>query len=98
MHDTVKKVKDNFSEKTLDRSTLWCALTPQIFKLKELETALLHAKTKNLVVTDEANAIEQIMKPVQIVEGRVDNIKITTPSDLVLASFYLDQQEKEICE
>jgi 2-C-methyl-D-erythritol 4-phosphate cytidylyltransferase len=98
MHDTVKKVKDNLAEKTLDRSTLWRALTPQLFKLKELEMALLNAKTNDLMVTDEASAIEQIMKPVQIVEGRVDNIKITTRSDLVLASFYLDQQENEICE
>lgn len=97
IHDTVKKVANNLSEETVDRSTLWRALTPQIFKLKELEQALISADKAGRSVTDEASAVEQIGQPVQIVEGHVDNIKITSPADLDLARYYLEQQDKEQC-
>lgn len=95
IHDTVKYVSAGIALKTLDRSSLWRALTPQIFKLVDLEQALLTAKLNGMQVTDEASAIEQLNKAVTIVEGRADNIKITCPDDLVLADFYMQQQEKE---
>ena len=97
IHDTVKRVINNLSEKTLDRSEIWHALTPQVFKFKELEQALISARKAGLSVTDEASAIEQIDKPVQIIEGHADNIKITSPADLGLARYYLEQQGKEQC-
>jgi len=97
IHDTVKRVVNNLSDETLDRSKLWRALTPQIFKLKELELALISAKKAGRSVTDEASAIEQIYRSVQIIEGHADNIKITSPADLDLARYYLKQQEKEQC-
>lgn len=98
IHDTVKRVINNLSEKTLDRSELWRALTPQVFKFKELEQALISARKAGRLVTDEASAIEQIDKPVQIIKGHADNIKITSPADLGLARYYLEQQGKEQCE
>ncbi|MEH6503655.1 MAG: 2-C-methyl-D-erythritol 4-phosphate cytidylyltransferase [Cycloclasticus sp.] len=98
VNDTVKEVIDGLSTRTLDRSHLWRALTPQIFKLKDLERALLNAKQKGLVVTDEASAMESLGKPVQVLEGRADNIKITSPNDLLLANFYIDEEEKQQCE
>lgn len=97
IHDTIKKVSNSLSEETLDRSTLWRALTPQLFKLNELEQALISAKQENKVVTDEASAIEQFNKPVQIIKGHSDNIKVTSPADLNLAMYYLEQQDKEQC-
>lgn len=97
IHDTVKKVDHQLAVKTIDRSSLWRALTPQLFKLEELETALLLAKKQQQVVTDEASAIEKINRPVQIIEGHSDNIKITSQPDLNLARFYIQQQEKEAC-
>ena len=72
-------------------------LTPQLFKLKELEQALISAKQDNKVVTDEASAVEQMNKPVQIIKGHSDNIKITSPADLKLAMYFLEQQDKEQC-
>jgi len=95
IYDTVKYVSSGISLKTLDRSSLWRALTPQIFKLKDLDQALQAAKLNGAQVTDEASAIEQLNQAVTIVEGRADNIKITSPDDLALAEFYMEQQDKE---
>lgn len=97
IHDTIKKISEGLSVKTHDRSALWSALTPQVFKINELSEALERARLNGQQVTDEASAIELMAKPVHIVEGRADNIKITSPEDLKLARFYLEQQEKEAC-
>lgn len=94
INDTIKQELAEGSVNTLDRSNLWRALTPQMFKADELEQALDNARRSGTVVTDEASAIEQINKPVHIVEASADNIKITEPADLELANFYINQQEK----
>jgi 2-C-methyl-D-erythritol 4-phosphate cytidylyltransferase len=82
-------------DKTIDRSHLWHAFTPQMFKAKELKEAIIQAKEKGLVITDEASAIEFVGLPCLLIPGRRDNIKITRPEDLILASFYLNQQKIE---
>jgi 2-C-methyl-D-erythritol 4-phosphate cytidylyltransferase len=90
-HDTLKNVQGNRILGTLDRTHIWRALTPQMFRYGMLKTALETA-VGNPAVTDEASALElQGLKP-KIVEGRPDNIKITRPEDLALAQFYLEQQ------
>jgi len=93
LHDTVKKVLDQQVVETLDRRFLWRALTPQVFKLNDLMEALLIAKENAYSVTDEASAIEKIAGQAMIVEGRADNIKITSPADLKLAEYFIQQQE-----
>jgi len=97
IHDTVKEVVDGVVQKTLERTTLWRALTPQVFKINQLQGALISAKNEGVVITDEASAIEYINEPVIVVEGNADNIKITLPNDLELADFYINKQEEEIC-
>ena len=78
---------------TVDRSGLWHALTPQMFRLGMMKESLLGALEKGVLVTDEASAMElQGLHP-HLVEGTGDNIKITHPTDLALAEFYLRQQE-----
>jgi len=57
-----------------------------------LRDALIRAASDAVVVTDEASALEAQGVPVQMVEGHPDNIKVTRPSDLELAAFYLNQQ------
>jgi 2-C-methyl-D-erythritol 4-phosphate cytidylyltransferase len=90
-HDTLKKVQANSIVATLDRTHIWRALTPQMFRYGML-TSALEAAEGNPAVTDEASALElQGLHP-KIVEGRPDNIKITRPEDLALAQFYLEQQ------
>ena len=98
IHDTVKYVDKKRHIKTLDRSRLWRALTPQIFKLGELHKALINAIDKQLIVTDEASAIEALGLPVQVIEGHADNIKVTQPDDLALAEFFLNKQKGQSCE
>lgn len=90
-HDTLKQVNGDNIQQTLDRRTVWRALTPQMFRFGVLKQAL-EQTAGNLAITDEASALELIDLPAQIVEGRPDNIKITQPEDLFLAQFYLEQQ------
>jgi 2-C-methyl-D-erythritol 4-phosphate cytidylyltransferase len=90
-HDTLKNVNGKDIVGTLDRSHIWRALTPQMFRYGMLKAAL-EQHQGNPAITDEASALElQGFQP-KIVEGRPDNIKITRPEDLALAQFYMEQQ------
>ena len=90
-HDTLKNVQSGSILGTLDRSHIWRALTPQMFRYGSLKQALELAEG-NPSITDEASALElQGLQP-KIVEGRPDNIKITRPEDLALAQFYMEHQ------
>ena len=77
---------------TVERQQLWHALTPQLFPTQLLRDCLAAALEAGVAITDEASAFEWANKPVLLVPGRADNIKITQPEDLALASFYLEQQ------
>jgi 2-C-methyl-D-erythritol 4-phosphate cytidylyltransferase len=89
--DTLKQVQGHSITGTMDRSHIWRALTPQMFRYGMLKTALEQTQG-NPAITDDASALElQGMQP-KIVEGRPDNIKITRPEDLALAQFYMEQQ------
>ena len=97
VRDTMKRSIDNshLIKETVDRDSLWHALTPQMFHFKTLKDALETALKDNLLITDEASAIEIAgLQPV-LVEGHADNIKITRPEDLALAAFFLRQAELE---
>jgi 2-C-methyl-D-erythritol 4-phosphate cytidylyltransferase len=95
VHDTLKRVDDGRITSTADRSLIWRALTPQMFRLRLLRDALISASTAGQLVTDEASAIEMLGLRPLIVEGRSDNIKITRPEDLPLAAYFLEQQRCE---
>ena len=87
--DTIKRVRStgDFREvvQTVDRSRLWKALTPQMFRIRVLDEALRSCLRGSLAVTDDASAVEAIGHRVKIVEGRSDNIKITRQEDIRLA-------------
>lgn len=74
---------------TEPRDGLWRALTPQAFRRDLLRRALERAQADGLVVTDEAMAVERLGLRPALVEGREDNLKVTTPADLALAEFLL---------
>jgi len=98
--DTVKKVESskvggNKIVATIDRSTLWRAYTPQMFRYQTLLSALENGLNKGLAITDEASAIEAEGLTPKMVKGHVDNIKITQPGDIELAEFYLSKQENK---
>lgn len=90
--DTVKLADSEGSvARTLDRSLLWRAQTPQMFRLAALQRALVQAKQQALPITDESSAMELAGQVVQLVPGSSRNLKVTVPSDLELASWYLKQ-------
>jgi 2-C-methyl-D-erythritol 4-phosphate cytidylyltransferase len=91
--DTVKQAdRDGRVQATLDRSTLWRAQTPQMFRLGLLQAALEQALASGAPVTDEASAMELAGHPVQLVAGSANNLKITVPGDISLAEFYLQSR------
>ena len=92
LKSTDKKI--NKVKETIERSHLWHAFTPQMFKTKDLKQAIEQAQKQGLIITDEASAIEAAGLPCLLISGRRDNIKITRPEDLILADFYLKQQLK----
>lgn len=78
-------------KETLDRSELWQAFTPQMFRLGLLQTSLAEALAAGLTPTDEAAALEWAGYSPRLVQGRSDNIKITRPEDLQWMQRHLGQ-------
>lgn len=74
---------------TLDRSNLWRALTPQMFRMGRLCAALDRAHADDRAPTDEAQALEWAGEHPLLVEGAPTNLKITAPEDLSLAAAVL---------
>ena len=93
VRDTLKQVHDRNILATVPRDHLWQAQTPQMFRFGVLYDALIAAKTKGLQVTDEASAVEFAGFSVKIIEGRMDNLKITYADDLALADVILQAQQ-----
>lgn len=90
VRDTMKRVNAAGQiEATVDRSTLWHAQTPQMFRLEPLLRSLELARRNGWSVTDEASAVEQAGFRPRVVEGRADNIKVTHPEDLAYAEWLL---------
>lgn len=90
VRDTLKASGANHRiEATVPRAGLWRALTPQAFRRDLLQRALQAAQAAGVTVTDEAMAVEQLGLHPVLVEGREDNLKVTTPADLALVEFLL---------
>lgn len=93
--DTLKRVNAvGEIETTLDRSVLWQAQTPQMFRYGLLREGLERAAKNNHTVTDEASALEYLGLSPLMVEGSGDNIKVTRPEDLALAEMILARPKK----
>ena len=93
VRDTMKRAgSDRRISATISRADLWHAQTPQMFRLAALRGALQAALADNVIVTDEAQAMERVGSMPLIVEGHPDNIKITRREDLALAERILRSQ------
>ena len=93
VRDTMKQANSAQGvNKTIDRSVLWHAFTPQMYPTAQLTSAINTALSDKITITDESSAIEYLGKQSLLVEGRSDNIKITRSDDLALATFILNQQ------
>lgn len=95
--DTLKRVEDGngLVSATLDRTGVWRALTPQMFRLGVLTAAIEAAIDAGMRVTDEASAMERAGHRPRMIEGSADNIKITTPGDLAFAESLLASRGHE---
>lgn len=95
VHDTIKVANNGIVINTPDRSTLFAVQTPQIFKKEKLISSLNCAIEQGIALTDDCSALEAMGMEVALTEGSVENIKITTPIDLVLAEAILKRRNEE---
>jgi len=103
VRDTMKRQhSDNSAVKTvaetIERENLWHALTPQYFPAVALSKALQDARKNKLTITDESSAMELAGFSPRLIQGYEDNIKITRPDDLRLASLYLQSRQTVMTE
>jgi 2-C-methyl-D-erythritol 4-phosphate cytidylyltransferase len=92
--DTIKMAgPDGTVLKTLERESLWQAQTPQTFQVPLIRKAYQKAAADGFIGTDDASLVERLGKKVHILPGSYNNIKITTPEDLMLANLILKTRE-----
>lgn len=92
--DTLKRAEGGRVAETLPRADKWAAQTPQMFRIGALRDALARALGSGLAVTDEASAIEFTGARPLLVEGDAANLKVTWPSDFILAERVLAARAK----
>ncbi len=91
--DTIKEVGGGFIKSTLKREGLWAIQTPQVFRYDSIIKAYNQAMGERFYSTDDAALIERAGGKVKIVMGSYENIKITTPEDVLTAEFLLRQRD-----
>lgn len=92
IHATIKRVNDQQEVlETVSRRQLWRAFTPQMFRFGLLYQALTATLPDN-PTSDSAKAMEQMGHCIKMIEGRSDNIKITRPSDMLIAEQILQNK------
>ena len=95
LKDTVKIVDARgIVVSTPDRSSLCAVQTPQIFEINVLRKGYDFLKEHPVAVTDDASLVEASGHPVAVAEGSYENIKVTTPEDLLLAEKILEKQSR----
>ena len=88
--DTLKSVNEaGFITGSIDRDTTVRVQTPQVFDAMLIKGALTHAVQHNTPITDDCSAIEHMGAKTYTVAGDEDNIKLTTPRDVLLAAAIL---------
>lgn len=96
--DTVKIVDENdFAVNTPERRLVWCIQTPQVFETALIRDAyfkLMENEENEVGITDDAMVIERMKNmQVKLIEGSYENIKITTPEDLVVAESLIKKRK-----
>lgn len=92
--DTIKIAMDGYIQSTPDRSTLFAVQTPQVFCRSAIHDALIHATEEGIPLTDDCSAAEAAGMSVVLTEGSEENIKITTPMDLILGEAILQRRSE----
>lgn len=95
VHDTIKIATNGVVEQTPDRSALFAVQTPQVFETSAIRSALQAALEQALPLTDDCSAAEYAGLQVRLTPGSEENLKITVPSDLVLAEAILQGRDDQ---
>ena len=93
--DTIKKATNGIITETVDREQLWMIQTPQAFEYNLILSAARAAVEDDFLGTDEAMLVERLNHPVQIVESTYENVKMTTPEDLIYGKAILESRIQE---
>ena len=93
--DTIKRTEDGLVVETVDRSQLWAVQTPQVFEAGLIKTATRKAIDDGELLTDDCGAVERLGMKVTLTSGSPENIKITTPLDLILGEAILQARAEE---
>ena len=92
--DTIKEVDDDkIVRRTLERGRLWSIQTPQVFPVKILKRAYEESSKQKRYGTDDAMLVERAGGTVRVIMGSYENIKITTPEDLIVAEEILKRRQ-----
>lgn len=94
--DTIKRWEDGLGVETVDRSCLRAVQTPQVFEAGLIRAAIQKALEDGELLTDDCGAVERLGKKVTLTEGSRENMKITTPLDLVLGEAVLQARAEGI--
>lgn len=90
MIDTIKRAEDGLAVETVDRSTLFGVQTPQVFDADLIRAAIQKALADGELLTDDCAAVERMGMKVSLTQGSRENLKLTTPFDLVVAQAILE--------
>lgn len=94
--DTIKIASSNgFIEKTIERNKVWLAQTPQVFNTDLYSAALAVGKRDGITVTDDCSLVEHTEHPIKLVECSPNNIKVTTPKDMVYVKTTIRARNKK---
>ena len=94
--DTIKRWEDGLGVETVDRSSLRAVQTPQVFEAGLIRAATQKALEDGELLTDDCGAVERLGKKVTLTRGSRENLKITTPLDLVLREAILNARGEGI--
>lgn len=93
--DTLKQVdEDGFTKSTLDRESTYLIQTPQIFDKEQILKAHKLAISDGFTATDDCSLYEKYISRVKITPSSYDNIKLTTPDDMIIAENILNKRKK----
>lgn len=92
LKDSIRCVQENTS-KTVDRSLYKLVQTPQTFEIGVIKKA--YQQEFSTSFTDDASVVEALGERVHLIEGDYDNIKITSPDDLIIGKAILQNQNQE---
>lgn len=93
--ETIKMISKNRIDRTISRDKIWNAQTPQVFFYDIILKAHTKARKDDFTGTDDACLVERMNYKVNIVRGRHENIKITTPIDLFLAELIITKNNRK---